>query len=400
MDMEIIAGIIKLSRREHFWIVVLTLLVLVMHFSIIFYPDTIILDEVYYVNDARDIIDGDLTLRAEHPPLGELLVAAGILLFGDNPLGWRFFAILMGSANIWLLYLICRQLAMSRRASFLASFLLALENLTFVQSGVAMLDVYSLCFMLFAFWLYLKGNYPAASVVGCLGVLAKLTGALGFIVLMLHWLIARRDRRRWFMLSMIMAPALFLGLLPLFDAAMTGELMDPFSHIQRMFTLSGLVTFELSSHSCASHSWEWIILLKVMPYNFDPDYLAVISPTLWALIIPTLGYMAYKVRRGSDAALFGVLWFAVTYLIWIPANLIFDRVTYIYYFFPTVGSICLGLGMGLSEMLRFRGRRGEGKLRWLAVVPCYLYLWLHTAIFVALSPVFARWLPSVRDMLL
>ena len=42
--------------------------------------------------------------------------------------------------------------------SFLATFLLSLENLSFVQASIAMLDVYSLAFMLLPFWLYLKGR--------------------------------------------------------------------------------------------------------------------------------------------------------------------------------------------------------------------------------------------------
>jgi predicted membrane-bound dolichyl-phosphate-mannose-protein mannosyltransferase len=400
MDMEIIKKLIDLSRKEYFWIIILTLLVLAMHFSILYSPDTIILDEIYYVEDARGILCGDSTLRGEHPPLGGLLVTSGMFIFGDNPLGWRFFAIIMGSANIFLIYLICRQLTMSRRASFIASFLIALENLTFVQSSIAMLDVFSLFFMFFAFWLYLRGNYPMAAVAGCLGVLCKLTGGLAFIVIGLHWLMARRDRKSLSIGSMILALLLFFMLLPLFDFAITRELVNPLGRIYDMITLSGSITFEISSHPSESRPWEWLIFLKTMPYNYDPDYLAVISPTLWVSIIPTIGYMSYKIRRGNFAALFGILWFASTYLLWIPITLISDRVTYVYYFFPAVGSICIGLGIGLSELLGLWEQREEGKLRWMAVVLFSIYIFLHGAIFIVLSPVFSRWIPTVRDILL
>jgi predicted membrane-bound dolichyl-phosphate-mannose-protein mannosyltransferase len=400
MDMEIIKKLIDLSRKEYFWIIIITLLVLGMHFSILYSPDTIILDEVYYVEDARGILSGDSTLRGEHPPLGGLLVTSGMFVFGDNPLGWRFFAIIMGSANIFLFYLICRQLTMSRRASLIAGFLLALENLTFVQSSIAMLDVYSLFFMFFAFWLYLKGNYPVAAVAGCLGVLCKLTGGLAFIVIGLHWLIARRDRRSLSVQSVILALLLFFMLLPLFDFAITRELVNPLSRIYDMITLSGGITFEISTHPSESRPWEWIIFLKTMPYNYDPDYLAVLSPTLWVSIIPAIGYMSYKIIRGNFAALFGILWFASTYLLWIPVTLISDRVTYVYYFLPAVGSICIGLGMGFSELLGLWEHKDKGKLRWMAVVLFSLYIFLHGAIFIVLSPVFSRWIPTVRDILL
>jgi len=401
MDLAMINRVVRLSKKEHFWIIVLTLIVLVMHFSIIFSPNKIILDEEFYVNDARRIISGDAQLRAEHPPLGELLVAAGILIFGDNSLGWRFIAVLMGSANIFLLYLICRQLALSRRASFVASFLLALENLTFVQSSVAMLDVFSVGFMLLAFWLYLKGKYPLASVAGCFSVLAKLSGASVFLVMFLHWLIARRDRQRLFVLSALLAPLLFVELLPLFDFAITGELVNPFKRIYDMIALSGSITFKTAAyHPFVSRPWEWLIFLKTMPYNYDPDYLAVISPTLWALIIPTVVYTCYRIKKGSDAALFSLLWFSSTYLLWIPLDLITDRLTYPFYFFPTVGAVCIGLGMGLSELLELGQNKERRKLRLTGVSLFFLYLLLHTAVFVLLSPVFARWLPAIRRILL
>ncbi len=271
MDMEIVRKLVNLSRKEYFWIIILTLLILAMHFSILYYPKDIILDELYYVNDARGIINGDATLRGEHPPLGTLIVAFGMFLFGDNPLGWRFFTILMGGTNIFLLYLICRQLTISRRASFLASSLLALENLTFVQSSVAMLDVFNLNFMLLTFWLYLKGNYPMASMAGCLSVLCKLTGAFLFITILFHWLITREDRKVFFILSMILAPLLFIVLLPLLDFAITRQLVNPLKHIYDMITLSSSITFAEHTHPSVSRPWEWIIFIRAMPYYYDPD---------------------------------------------------------------------------------------------------------------------------------
>jgi predicted membrane-bound dolichyl-phosphate-mannose-protein mannosyltransferase len=400
MDMAV-KRLVRLSQKEYFWIALLTLLVLAMHFAIILSPNDIVLDEFFYVNDARHIISGDAQLRAEHPTLGQLLITAGMLVFGDNGLGWRFVAVLMGSANIFLLYLICRQLTLSRRTSFLASFLLALENVTFVQSSVAMLDVFSLFFMLLAFWLYLKGKYPLAAVAGAFSVLSKLTGASGFIVIGLHWLITRRDHWRLFLLSMLLAPLLFLELLPLFDFAVTGELVNPFWHIRNMITLSGSITFKTAPyHPSTSRPWEWLIFIKVMPYNYDPDYLAVISPTLWALIIPTTVYTCWLIKKGSDAGLFSLLWFASTYLILIPLELITDRVTYPFYFFPAVGAVCIGLGMGFSQLFSLAQDKKRGKLRLIALSVFLFYLLLHAAVFVFLSPVFARWVPAIRRYLL
>ena len=159
MNVEIVKRLLhRLGKWEYIWLCLLVLAILAMHFSVITQPAEPIFDEQHYVPDAISILQGDGTLRPEHPSLGKLFIVLGISLFGDNPLGWRFFSILFGTICIVLFYLVCRQLAMSQRASLLATFLLALDNLSFVQASVAMLDVYSLAFMLGCFYLYLKGQ--------------------------------------------------------------------------------------------------------------------------------------------------------------------------------------------------------------------------------------------------
>ncbi|MFH1381938.1 MAG: glycosyltransferase family 39 protein [Chloroflexota bacterium] len=390
--MAIIKVLVRLSRKEYFWVTVLTLFVLAMHFSIIYYPDAVVTDEYYYVNDARHTLNGEIQFRAEHPPLGQLFIITGMRVFGDNPLGWRFFSVIMGSAGIFLLYLICQQLALSRRAAFLAGVLLALENLTFIQSSLAMLDVFTVCFMLLAFWLYLRGDYPLAAVAGSFSVLTKLSGVLLFLAIGLHWLIMRRDRWRLFVLSMALAPLLFLTLLPIFNLTLTGLPLDPLKRIHNMLTLSGSLTFDISIHPWASRPWEWLISLKTMDYDLPHHYQGVISPTLWALIIPTVGYMAYLMKKHSPAAMFGVLWFASTYLVWLPLELITNRITYIYYFYPAVGAVCIGLAIGLGKLLELGQTRS--KLRLAAVSIFCLYLVLHAVVFVLLTPVFSRWFPA------
>lgn len=155
--MEIIRKIWnKLFEKEYTFLCVLIVISLAIHFAIIFNPPKVVFDEVHYVSDARTIITEHATNRLEHPPLAKLIITAGMVIFGDNPFGWRIFSILFGVTNILLLYLICRRLKMSRLASNFAIFLVAFENLNFVQSSVAMLDVFSLTFMLLSFWLYLR----------------------------------------------------------------------------------------------------------------------------------------------------------------------------------------------------------------------------------------------------
>ena len=381
----------RLGKWEYTWLCLLVLVTLVLHFLTIANPAEPLFDEQYYISDARAILSGDSELRAEHPPLGELLVTFSILMFGDNPFGWRTLSIVFGTISILLLYLICRRLTMSKKASFLAAFLLALENQSFIQASVAMLDVYSVTFMLAAFWLYLRGNYVFSGVAICLGTLAKLSGALTLPVIALHWLITRRNRRVKFIASMTLAPLLFIVSIPFFDFAIIGHLADPLVRIKNILTLSGSVTLTYATHPYATRPWEWLIIPGIMPYWYVPHYTAAISFTLWALIIPIVIYMVYRARKGDSVGWFVVSWFAITYLVWIPLALITDRITYVYYFYPTVGVICLGTGLVLSQLIDFWQKRKTGKLRWVAISAVPLYLLLHVAIFAVLSPLTNWW---------
>jgi dolichyl-phosphate-mannose-protein mannosyltransferase len=393
---EIKRNLSRAYRWEYVWLCLLVVATLAMHFVIIASPPELILDEMHYVPEARNIIEEHDILREEHPPLGKLFIVAGIELFGDNPWGWRFFSVIFGTATIVLFYFLCRRLDMSRNAASIATFLLALENMSFVQASVAMLDVYCLTFMVASFLLYASRQYAASGIAVGLSALAKLNGALAAPAMFIHWLFRRSGRSWWFVLTVVLAPIAFVGLMPLFDLAIVRDfsaLVDPISRIKTMLSLSSGITFAYADHPAMSRPWEWLIYYRPMGYWYSPHYIAGISPSIWALIMPTFAYMVYRAVRGSQAGLFGVAWFASTYLVWIPISLITDRVSYIYYFYPTVGAVCLGLGLGLSQLLEFYQRRSPGKLKKTVLALFTFYLSFHLICFVILSPLFPIYWP-------
>ncbi len=340
------------------------------------------------------------------------MIVSGIDLFGDNPFGWRFFPVIFGTISIVLFYLISRQLGMSERASFLATFLLAFENLSFVQAGVAMLDVFSLTFMLASFYFYLKGRYVASGISVGLAALMKLSGALALVVILLRWLFAGRKRSPQFLASMLAAPASFLLLLPAFDFPIWHRLVSPFAEISKMLHATIMATFARYPSEMLSRPWQWVLEPKIITYWINPHYIGMISPTVWALIIPAVIYMGFKAIKGKDAAIFALAWFAGTYLFWIPADLVTDRISYVYYFYPAIGAICIGVAMGFSQISGMEGSgtqnpslspsdfassygifdfaKGRGR-RVLSELLIPLYLLLSLGAFVILAPLSYWW---------
>jgi dolichyl-phosphate-mannose-protein mannosyltransferase len=402
-----------LERWEYKWLYLLVVIVLTLHFAIIQIPDKPVFDEAHYITDARLVINGGQTERGEHPAIGKLSVIGGMLIFGDTPLGWRFFPVLMDCVSLILFYLICRQLALSKRTSLLATFILAFENFTFLYFGLAMLDVACLTFTLAAFWLYLRGNYPASGIMVALAALSKLGGALALVAIGLHWLIVRRDKI-WKFISMVaIAPVFFVVFMPITDWYPFHKFMNPIERIKTMLSGSASLTFANVTGTYPQKPIEWIFRWDLTPYFFHPNFLGVVSFTVEYLIVPTLIYMLVRGlwaqgRRkvlnitvpkkitlstvpGNDAGIFALCWFAGTYLMWIPGVWLTNRVTYPYYIFPTIGAFCIGLGMGLAQLIRFYETHPTGKMRWAALGFVVLFLLAHLAFFALVSPLSYYW---------
>lgn len=420
----------QLGKWEYTWLCLLVIIVLALHFSIINLPDKPVFDEIHYISDARGVISGNETVRGEHPPLAKLFVVAGMLMLGDNPFGWRFFSVLLGAATLVFFYLICRNLSLSKRTSLLAVFLLALENLTFVFSGMAMLDVACLTFTTAAFWLYLRGDYPLSGIMVALSALCKLNGSLAIIAIFLHWLIVRRDRILEFFGLLVFAVVFFVSLMPVFDLYLFHKWTNPFSHISAMLSGTASLTFENVDNSYALPPWEWVFRFDLTPFTFHPNYLGVVSYTVEALIVPTVIFMFYKAislpenlwvslsgymkriwlrirnreerisptviiaapqTESSDAGVFSLAWLAGTYFMWMLIVFITNRVTYPFYLYQSIGPFCIGLGVFLSHVVRAWQVRTQGKLRWVLISFVVVFLLAHVAFFYMMSPVSYWW---------
>jgi dolichyl-phosphate-mannose-protein mannosyltransferase len=156
-----------------------------------------------------------------------------------------------------------------------------------------------------------------------------------------------------------------------------------------MLSLSESLTFANVTHPALARPWSWVVNYIPMAYWYSPHYTAAVSFTVWAAIIPVVLYMLYRAAKRNEAGLFGFAWFFGTYAVWIPISIATNRVSFVYYFYPTIGAFCLGLGAAFSEILdwaKLKTRRTQVSVTALVVA----FLVLHFAAFVILTPVFLR----------
>jgi dolichyl-phosphate-mannose--protein O-mannosyl transferase len=341
---------------------------------------------------------------ASHSPAQEIYV------FTDNAVGWRFFSVIFGTIGIIVFYFICRKLKFSWKATMIATFLFAFEDMTFLHSGLALLDVYMVTFMLAAVLAYLDEKYILMGVLVALSALCKLDGVLIFLAIFLHWAIYRKDKEKSFTISLFTAAVSFVVLLVFFDIFIKGGIENPITRINSLLTSEAANKFTIPKLSISSRPWVWIYPQFINPdynspvilYNSVPQYVSFVSSTIQILVIPTIGYMIYKAIKKSRTAGLVLLWFLATYLVWIPINMVTNRVTFVFYFLMTTPAICIGIAMAISDWLDYLKKRRIALDRLstgmaLSYGAIGFYLLLHMAIFIvfnpAIPPIITSWPP-------
>ena len=143
-------------------LLVLTIISFLLHFWNINYPEEVVFDEVHYGKSAHSYFTGKFHFDG-HPPLAKLLISLGGLLGGFKPtdfyfvnisdkfpdpgtMSLRFMPSLFGSLLPLLIYLILRNLGISKKTSLLGFLLIMLENSLLVQSRFILIDVFLLLF--------------------------------------------------------------------------------------------------------------------------------------------------------------------------------------------------------------------------------------------------------------
>lgn len=170
-------------------------------------PSAPYFDEVHYIPAAKDLLAGGIYRNQEHPLLAKELIALAIAAFGDTPLGWRLAPLIAGTVAVFASMRALWFASESRFASLAFGLLLASGFHLFVQSRIAMLDIFMVGFLAIAAWQFAaaikepeKGRLRLAMTGVALGcALASKWNAIPLAVLPgLAFLVARiaADRRR------------------------------------------------------------------------------------------------------------------------------------------------------------------------------------------------------------
>jgi Gpi18-like mannosyltransferase len=119
------------------------------------HPAEIVFDEVHFVAQARHYLHGESFLDP-HPPLAKLVIAAGILIFGDHPWSWRVGNATLGTAIVGITYLLGRRMSGSRLVGAIAGAIILCDGMYLVDSRFAVIDIVYLTCAAVAYLLFFK----------------------------------------------------------------------------------------------------------------------------------------------------------------------------------------------------------------------------------------------------
>lgn len=383
-------------------------------------PHDLVFDETYYALDSCYYARGVGRCGLEgvpvevHPPLGKWLMSIGIRLFGFDPFGYRVVVAIAGIATVALLYLLARKLLGSTFGATFAAGLLALDPLHFVQSRIAMLDIFVPLFGVAALLCVIYDREASsggrtglgrpwragAGLMAGAAFASKWSGAffVGLvIVLTVVWEVAARRERYGLRESILRTSReewasviLYLVVLPLvvyvgsYVGRVDGSLVAlPWSQGSWLRAIwqeqVDMASFHFgleATHPYQSPAWSWILVKRPMSYFYETtpsgDSLAIMAVgnvIVWWSSIPALLFTGYRwLRRRDWLGPEGLILsgFVLTYGPWLVQST--DRgATFIFYLLPTLPFMMLALAYVATSIAEtWEGRAAVGLLAALA----------------------------------
>ena len=396
----------------------------------------LIFDEQYYVNAARVILGIHPTSsysnaalfhdpNAEHPPLAKLLIALSMKVLGDNAWGWRIFPIIFGSLALLAMYWLVRSANGNRWLALGAASLFAVDNLMLISARVALLDIFTVTFMLVATALYLRHRYLLAGIALGIGLCTKLSALNVYFVIVLIevirvlWPSREEVRTRLRAARARVVPILqfagvsvitYLAVLYVLDliaspiggpgtcATAPAGFHNPIAHTNFMLCYAGKLTNPSGPTGIASYPWQWLLNMVTINYYTVSttvtsngsvvatypiiSFQGEMNPAIIFLALPALALALRGMWVERDT--FSVLcaaWMLGTFLPFVvgaaPLGTYGNRTSYLYYMVVVLPGVYAGVAKLFSR-------------RWLPVAAVLGYVCILGYWFVTLYP-FRTW---------
>jgi dolichyl-phosphate-mannose-protein mannosyltransferase len=366
-------------------------------------PAKLNFDETHYVPAARIIADFAALPNPEHPPLGKLLIALSMTLFGDTPVGWRVLSAVAGAFTLFSGVMAARWLFMRRAPAVMTGALLLLSPTLFIQARIAMLDIFLTCFLMLAFWFLaaavrtggtdrwrlVLGGASLGLAIACKWTAVPL--ALLGVPLTPYLLWRASDEpaspnaaripfgevAAW-LIPFAMGSYLLTFLPYMF---LRTDALSLLAIIPQQFEMLRLQSLPMGTHPYQSVWWQWVLDLRPIWYFYEPvagvqrGVLFLGNPVIcWGGLVALGACLWAGLRRGAPALLVPVALWAAPLLLFMLAP---KAVQFYYHYLIPSLMLCFASAGALDHYFWQRGRK---------IVP-YLAIGAAALIFLEFYPI-------------
>ena len=365
------------------------------------YLNSTYFDEIYFARSAYEYVHGIPTVEWVHPPLGKLIMAIPVLLFGMSTFAYRLMGNIAGILMIPVIYSLAKNIFKNRKWAILAGLLMMFDCFHFAQTRMGTVDSFLVLFiMLSALFMYkyivlendakLKtklGNlFLSGLFIGCAiatkwtGLYAGLALAIVFFANMIYRNVGKHKEKDKDLGKIILACFVFFVGIPLLIYVLS-YLLFPVVYPGKVEGISGLIkqtqdmytyhsTLE-ATHPFTSEWYTWPAMIKPVWYYvgyFGGDMKGTIvgigNPAIWWFgIIASIFVliMALLRRKRED-------WFILVFILatWLPYVFI-GRIMFMYHYFPTLPFIMLAI-VALIKFITEKIRNNSVYLFYVGVV--------------------------------
>ena len=352
------------------------------------YKNSTYFDEIYHVRTAYEHLHGAEPYEITHPPLGKILIAIGIKIFGMTPFGWRFMGTLFGIMMLPLMYAFAKRIFGNSFIAAAAMLLMTFDFMHFTQTRIATIDSFAVFFIMLMYYfmyIYYDSTSEELPMGRALGVLALcgFSFALGVstkwiciyagagLAVLFTLATVRREKEKngqWLKICLycigffIAVPLLvyFLSYIPYYIADKSQSPLSILIVNQKyMISYHGHLVDE---HPFKSPWYEWPIVKRPIWFYGATDRVAdgmvssIVSfgnPLIWWCCSAAMVYLIVTKMKNRKMR-FLVIAFLSQFLPWV----LVPRSMFIYHFFASVPFIMLALSAVFDEIcMKFKWGR-------------------------------------------
>jgi dolichyl-phosphate-mannose-protein mannosyltransferase len=327
------------------------------------FPASILWDERYFPAMANKYLQGVYQFDL-HPPLGKFIIAVGIAMWGNEPLGWRIMPTLLGLALLPLAAFLGWYCLKERVGAMLLAAFFAAETIFIVHSRIGVMDIFVVFFVLAAFLAALRAESNRQVIFSSvlLGLAVAVKWAAFPVAVPIGYVLWRKGLLRSFVGGLWISAVVYVAVV--YAGALITITTNPIQawvwawdwHVDaaRKVTVS-------IPHTWGSPWWSWPIMLRPIRFFYGTNaeglfrvVLAIGNPLIWwsstlAVLVSIFDIARKAVARklsADDPIIPIVLGYVFLLAPWVAGT----RIPYIYNYLPVYPFAILALAYWLCKI--------------------------------------------------